>query len=266
LRQKKLPKDLSDANKSVIIYGSLGACLCRRDHHAGRESSGLREKLLRLGETAVQIRQKLFQFSSIMWVAIAIFAVSLVFNVSRTRAQAPQRVPATVVLQEVMHLPNGTKRMGALYHFAYRQDGASVFIGTSDPAHAENPVRLLEFPSGVHAMVSDSKQMKSVTLPAPGARPIELRNPASQCTITGDTPVSEETVNGYRTQKVTRLNMTVWYALDYGCAPVRDHFSWPDGASNDKYLVTLNAGDPDPTLFALPGNYADVPRSAFDKP
>jgi hypothetical protein len=80
-------------------------------------------------------------------------------------------------------------------------------------------------------------------------------------TSTTETFVSEETVAGYRTAKVVSDVITAWYALEYGCALVKDRWGFETGEVSEKQLVALTGGEPNPALFEIPGNAAEVPPS-----
>lgn len=160
--------------------------------------------------------------------------------------------------------------MSAIYTFATRGDGSTAFIGYSNPSAAESPVRIVRLASGLQGYISDSRQQKAMSPLPPASRPGtsgNLRTLSTNC-ISGaaagmETASGVEPVSGYRSEKIVMGNRTSWYALDYGCALVQEHFDWPDGKKVDKHLVLLRPGEPDASLFAVPAGYADVPESAF---
>ena len=98
-----------------------------------------------------------------------------------------------------------------------------------------------------------------------------LRDPDSKCLLSMAGPpmtfpsqdvfVGEETVAGYRTAKITAGIITSWYALDYGCALVKDRWEFSATEVSEKELVALIAGEPDPSLFNVPAHYREVPPS-----
>ena len=69
-----------------------------------------------------------------------------------------------------------------------------------------------------------------------------------------ETFAGEETVAGYRTAKVASNVITAWYALDYGCALVKDRWGFETGEVSEKELVALTGGEPNPALFEVPAN------------
>ncbi len=176
---------------------------------------------------------------------------------------------SSVVLREVISKADGSKMLGAVYHFATRSDGSSVFVGTHDPASVEAPVRMIRFASGSQGYISDAKRQKHIyALAANGnpAAPQNLRVPSSSCTLAsaGETASGEEEIGEYRAEKVAGKGRSSWYALDFGCALVKEHLDWGDGSTSDKYLVMLRPGEPERWLFEVPSAYKDVPRSAFE--
>jgi hypothetical protein len=83
---------------------------------------------------------------------------------------------------------------------------------------------------------------------------------------TSETFLGAETVAGYRTAKIAPAKdsegaTTSWYALDYGCALVKQRWEFSTKEVSEKELVALVAGEPDATLFDVPANYREVPPS-----
>src|SRR5213078_4150990 len=95
------------------------------------------------------------------------------------------------------------------------------------------------------------------------------RDPSSRCLnafdgspfATDENLLGEETINGYRTVKVNRGIITEWHALDYGCALVKDRWEFSANEITEKQLVAITAGEPDPHLFEVSGDYREVPPS-----
>ncbi len=111
-----------------------------------------------------------------------------------------------------------------------------------------------------------TSMMKKSLLPASGWQ----RDPSSRCinsfagkpmTSMTETFAGEESVAGYRTAKIARNTITEWYALDYGCAMVKDRWGFETGEMSEKELVALTPGEPEPALFEVPANAAEVPPS-----
>ena len=76
-----------------------------------------------------------------------------------------------------------------------------------------------------------------------------------------ETFAGEETIAGYRTAKIVSNVITAWYALDYGCALVKDRWGFTTGEVSEKELVALIPGEPDGALFAVPADAREVPPS-----
>jgi len=76
-----------------------------------------------------------------------------------------------------------------------------------------------------------------------------------------ETEVGEETVAGYRTVKIMNNNVTAWYALDYGCAMVKDRWDFGGKEFTEKYLISLIGGEPDAALFDVPATAREVSPS-----
>ena len=73
-----------------------------------------------------------------------------------------------------------------------------------------------------------------------------------------DVFIAEETIAGYRTAKIVAGIITSWYALDYGCAPVKERWEFSPTEVSEKELVALVGGEPDPSLFDVPAHYREV--------
>lgn len=205
--------------------------------------------------------------------ALIALGVGAFRNVQRAHAQGPTAEGSSVVLQEVVTKADNTKVLSAVYKYATRADGSSAFIGIRDTSTAEAPVRMLQLASGSQGYISDARQQKymaPLSAEANPAAPPNLRKPSSLCSRGSATfkesAVGEEQISGYRAEKVVWGSRTAWYALDYGCALVQEHFEFSDGQKSDKYLVLLRPGEPDSSLFSVPSSYTDVPQSAFTNP
>jgi hypothetical protein len=88
-------------------------------------------------------------------------------------------------------------------------------------------------------------------------------------TITGHDGRLNQTVGGteiidnLRTIKIVAGKTTSWFALDFGCARIRQRMDFgPDGAS-ELDLVTLLPGEPSQELFAIPDDYKEGPPSTL---
>jgi len=192
---------------------------------------------------------------------------------SRLRAQGVRQVgpiPYTVILRETVHHSDGTATVALEVTWGIRSDGSSVrrFVHTREPASSE---RTMQFSSGLEVAINEltnarTSMMKKSLLPSTNWQ----RDPSSKCinsfagkpmTSMTETFAGEETVAGYRTAKVASNVITAWYALDYGCALVKDRWGFETGEVSEKELVALTGGEPNPALFEVPANAAEVPPS-----
>jgi len=115
------------------------------------------------------------------------------------------------------------------------------------------------------------QQLKTTTFDPPKIRTSNwLRDSGNNCLISGLTadekPDGEEVIDGYRAVKLTLGSTTHWFALDYGCALIKDRAEWPDGQMSEKRLVALIPGEPAPSLFDDPAESQEVPPSRWLPP
>jgi hypothetical protein len=190
------------------------------------------------------------------------------------RAGGP--IPYTVILREtVFDASNGSFTSGIETTKAIRSDGSYVkrrkYDNTNDPKMKSliQKERTIRFASGVLIDTNDLTHTKSTIVSKES--PASWQNdPNSKClnsfagTSMSGAPqvVSEEMVAGYRTAKIVRANATWWYALDFGCAPVKVRMDWGQRGFSEKNLVSLSSGEPDPALFDVPANFRESPPSA----
>ncbi|MBP6823990.1 MAG: hypothetical protein KA368_20755 [Acidobacteria bacterium] len=179
-------------------------------------------------------------------------------------------VPFTVKLSEVFHGPDGTTADTQESIWAIRSDGALV-RHIMQKQSKQTSERTIKFISGDEVVINELTNIKSSTLEK-GVNPARWqRDPASKCinsfagTVMTSLPEvvnGEEIVNGYRTVKITANNVTSWFALDYGCAVVRDKADWGANKGYSEHnLVSLVPGEPAPALFQVPINAKEAPPS-----
>lgn len=205
-------------------------------------------------------------------VGLFVTIVVLAVNVARLalpsiRAQSITVVPYTVVLAETIVAPDGRRLPGPHQMWAVRSDGAVVLKFGS----AGTGSRQIRFASGVKVSTNDKRRAKSsVQTPLDDSW---VRDPREKCvrTITGfqrsdESASGEEILNGYRTVEVAQFDASRWYALDYGCALVKHRVDHGELGSSELDLVTLIAGEPSPTLFAIPSDYVEGPPSSLAGP
>jgi hypothetical protein len=182
----------------------------------------------------------------------------------RLRRQSGKYIAYTVVLQEHLTQANGSVTPTIRVTIAVRGDGSRVIdSGTNDP---EKPFseRIVNFSSGKQMYVFENARRTSTTFD-PTRKPTRwLPDPGNNCLVQGSEAhqfVGEEVVSGYRTAKLTAGPMTLWVALDYGCAAVKDRADWGNGESSEKRMVSLSLGEPSPSLFDDPAGFEEVPPS-----
>ncbi len=186
-------------------------------------------------------------------------------NAQEVRVRGP--IPYTVTLRETIHAPDGTTRVSREITEAVRSDGSTV-------AGSVSKGRTIYFSSGLQVDTNDSDNTKTSMI-MPNHNPASWqRDPNSKClnsfagkpVSSPETFLGEETIAGYRTVKITTGKtaegvITKWYALDYGCARVKDRLDFSTTEFTEKELVALVAGEPDATLFDVPTHYREVPPS-----
>ena len=179
-------------------------------------------------------------------------------------------VPYTVVLQEFHLERDGTAVPSVKYAYAIRGDGSRANETTSsDPANPSSE-RILDFSSGKQMYIFRPLQVKTTTFdPAKYLAANWLRDSGNNCLISGfqEKPEGEEVIEGYRAVKLSYdESITQWFALDYGCALIKDRAEWPDGQKSEKRLVALIPGEPAPSMFDDPAGFEEVPPSRWLSP
>ena len=194
---------------------------------------------------------------------IALVFVSHILSQIRTRLDAQSDGSAyTVILQEVVTAPSGKKHHASLLTQAIRADGSIVQkLGALGRGS-----RIIALTTGVKIVTSDTARKKSTTTYESPLGHFH-RRPSSHCV--NDQPESNETyrgeeeIAGYRAARVERSDMTSWYAVEHGCAPVKTVMDWGKQGRSEKILVSLTPGEPDPALFTVASTYEEVPPSGL---
>lgn len=206
--------------------------------------------------------------NGVFWVAVA----ALVLNLGRLWLGPPNArasgavVPYTVTLEQTLPVPVGNAHSGSGYvltaTWAVRSDGSRAGRFIEQPG-TTRVRRFVYLASGKRIEISDSTGKKSTTYD-PTKSPM-LRDPQANCLLPGsqETIAGEEAVAGFRAVKLVRANLTSWYALDHGCAPLGDRFDWGVKGVSEKRLVRLIPGEPAADLFADPLDYQEVPPSVL---
>ena len=181
-------------------------------------------------------------------------------------------VPYTVVLEEFALQRDGSALPSFRLTQAIRGDGSRAWETTNtNPANPPSSERILDFSSGkkMYIFKMPDQQLKTTTFdPARNLAANWLRDPGNNCLISGfhdEKPDGEEVIAGYRAVKLklTSVPTAQWFALDYGCAPIKDRAEWPDGQISEKRLVGLIPGEPAPSMFDDPAGFQEVPPSRW---
>jgi hypothetical protein len=182
-------------------------------------------------------------------------------------------VPYTTILRETLTNPDGSNpRLTMEETWAVRGDGSRyVRLAYLDQQRAS---RVVQFASGREVRINESTETKSTTQLDGFDSSVLHRDPTTNCisslvglpfTSIPETIIGEEVVSGYRAVKLvsgTDRNLTMWFALDYGCALLGGTVDFgPSGGVSHKQLVALIPGEPDPSLFLIPSSFVEGPPS-----
>lgn len=207
----------------------------------------------------------------VFWAAVIALIVNA-FRINQPTLKAallPERVlmPYTVVLQEFHLKREGTAVSSVRYTYAIRGDGSRAMEITSNITGSPGTERIVDFSSGKKMYTFSTQQLKSTTFaPAKNRAANWLRDSGNNCLISGlqEKSVGEE---GYRAVKLSHDGtITQWFALDCGCALIKDRAEWPDGQMSEKRLVALIPGEPAPSMFEAPAGFQEVPPSRWLPP
>jgi hypothetical protein len=179
-------------------------------------------------------------------------------------------VPYTVVLQEFQLQRDGIAVPSFKLIQAIRGDGSRASETTISNPASPSSERILDFSLGKRMYIFSPGQLKTTTFdPAKILAAQWLRDPGNNCLISGfpEKPDGEEVIEGYRAVKlILDRSVTQWFALDYGCALIKDRAEWPDGQMSEKRLVALIPGEPAPSMFDDPAGFQEVPPSRWLPP
>jgi hypothetical protein len=174
-------------------------------------------------------------------------------------------VPYTVVLQEFHLQRDGTAVPSFKLTQAIRGDGSRSSEMTSSNPASPSSERILDFSSGKKMYIQQHLQLKTTAFdPARNLSAHWLRDSGNNCLISGyheEKADGEEVIGAYRAVRLTSGSITQWFALDYGCALIRDRAEWPDGQTSEKRLVALIPGEPALSMFDDPAGFEEVPPS-----
>ena len=213
-------------------------------------------------------RRTIFRWA-FMLVVISLAALGGRLIQSRIKARevrpgAP--IPYAVTLRETIRSSDGRVTVGPESTWAIRTDGSRAIR----IVEKKGSQRILNFASGLEVNINELTNTKTSIMKGDWNPAVLQRDPTSKClhSLAGRPMTSmpeifdgEETVNGYRTAKILRGGVTEWFALDYGCALVKDRWGFETGDTSEKELVALTGGEPNPSLFEVPSSAREVPPS-----
>ena len=212
-------------------------------------------------------------------VALIFLALVLALTANASRIHLPtlkaallpvKAVPYTVVLQDFHLQRDGTAVPSFKMTNAIRSDGSKASEMTASNSAGSSTERILQFSSGKKMYIFHPEQLKTTVFDPGNYRAANwLRDPGNNCLISGfpETPEGEEVIEGYRAVKLRYdASTTGWFALDYGCALIKDRAEWPDGQMSEKRLVALIQGEPAPSMFDDPAGFQEVPPSRWLPP
>jgi hypothetical protein len=203
--------------------------------------------------------------------SLALHSGYVFYSINKARTtRTGNPIPYTLRLRETFHAPNGVATVTSDVVSAVRSDG-SIVQWIEHRIGQQSSERTIQFASGQEIAVNERAKIKSTTrnIGAHSAR--WQRDPASRCvnSFAGEPMISlnevvqgEDVIDDYRAVRVIADNVTRWYALDYGCAPIRDIADWGPGKGYSEHqLVSLTPGEPDPALFHVQSDMREAPPS-----
>ena len=184
---------------------------------------------------------------------------------ARALTPGPAALPYTSILKETVYDAQGHSKPGGNYTWAVRSDGSRV-TRMEAAGHVQ---RNVDFSSGKRVEIDELHNRKSTTTYSDVDANSWVRDPKSGCvnSMNGQSlmpegaVVGKEDVSGYQTVKIAGGGMTGWYAPEYGCALLKFEADWGSNEKSEQELVTLIAGEPSATLFAIPDNFTEAAPS-----
>jgi hypothetical protein len=213
-------------------------------------------------------RRTIFRWAFVLvLISLAALAGRLIQSRIKAREVRPGApIPYTVTLRETIRGSDGRATVGPESTWAIRTDGSRAIR----IVEKNGSQRILNFASGLEVNINELTNTKTSIMKRDWNPAVLQRDPTSKCirSLAGRPMTSmpeifdgEETVAGYRTAKIVRNSVTEWFALDYGCALVKDRWGFETGERSEKELVALTGGEPNSALFEVPANAAEVPPS-----
>jgi hypothetical protein len=199
---------------------------------------------------------------TIFWIVVVVLLAQTIYlwriAPAPIRAATVPATPYTTNLREVARDRHGQETRVMGFTTAVRSDGSTALI-VRDRAET---FRVLDFSSKVHVEIQELHGLRSVQTTSDA--PLH-RDPKASCVL-NENVLGFETIDGYKAVKLGEDVRRSWYALDHGCALIRESWRFEDGRTTEKTLVSLLAGEPEPTIFQVPTTYREVPPSMIVDP
>ena len=191
-------------------------------------------------------------------------------------AAAPQQ-PFTVYSHEEFVSPQHPRYIINRFTFAIRKDGStSRSVEQTETGFKRRDVERFHENLGLvilddvavvstyHLPPGDADRRMSIRLdPATDCREAFMGGKVNTLTFLG----TETRVNGMRADKFkTGMGIIQYRYPDIGCEPLESHFDWQNPGTSETFIDSIVPGDPDPSLFSAPANYAETkPSEAYLK-
>lgn len=202
----------------------------------------------------------------LFWAATAMLGLNVVrlTYTHKVHSQNPTSgvVPYTVFRTEKDYNSSGNLTSTNHYVEAVRSDGSSMWRGTTDKVED----RRIDLANGGRIRTNELLGRKSTY--SKGGAPIQ-RSPQLQCATTegaktGWAVDGTENIGGHPSVRMVLpgpvRTMTVWYALDAGCAMVQLRLQHETGFTVQE-LAALIPGEPDAALFQVAASFQEVAPS-----
>jgi len=213
-------------------------------------------------------------------VAVKFLPVDSSFRYARSwlTLRAQTRLPSyTVRLKEELACAgsDGTVRhsVSGYYTNARRSDGSVAYDASYFSGVHRRTIKRMD---GLHITVNNRIRTMSTYAINPVGIHGRQRSPESNCLqqfngLGGyeERYDGEETLHGYRTVRtVSGGGVTVWYAPDLACAILQQRSVWPtrnggEPSTTTKTVLSIEAGEPDGSLFHSPPDYDELAPSAL---
>lgn len=183
------------------------------------------------------------------------------------RAAGPAPIiPYTVVLKERIRSEPGTLVPSAAYTFAVRSDGSFVRLSEVYGQKQSVSERSITLVGGYKIIIDELRELKSSTHDPNGNDPDRvLRDAQSKCMRSRNGEVRRdlrfvgwENLQRLKAAKLERGDLKQWFAVDLGCALLRQITGPETHPSGIQELSQVSPGEPDPNLFEVSQRFREV--------